>query len=72
MSARLLDGRSVRDQILAELRPRIARLDRRPGLAVVLVGNDPASEIIQKAQPHPLLAGRHVWRKRGGRYFVIL
>jgi methylenetetrahydrofolate dehydrogenase (NADP+) / methenyltetrahydrofolate cyclohydrolase len=45
MSARLLDGKSVRDQILSELRPRIARLSRRPGLAVVLVGNDPASEI---------------------------
>jgi methylenetetrahydrofolate dehydrogenase (NADP+) / methenyltetrahydrofolate cyclohydrolase len=45
MSARVLDGKSVRDQILSELRPRIARLSRRPGLAVVLVGNDPASEI---------------------------
>lgn len=45
MSARVLDGKAVRDQILAELRPRIARLSGRPGLAVVLVGNDPASEI---------------------------
>lgn len=45
MSAKLLDGKSVRDQILSELRPRIAGLSRRPGLAVVLVGNDPASEI---------------------------
>src|SRR5947209_6142720 len=45
MNARLLDGKSVRDGILAELWPRIAKLSRRPGLAVVLVGNDPASEI---------------------------
>src|SRR5438270_4025192 len=45
MNARVLDGKSVRDSILAELRPRIARLSRRPGLAVVLVGDDPASEI---------------------------
>ena len=45
MSARVLDGKSVRGQILTELRPRIARLPRRPGLAVVLVGHDPASEI---------------------------
>lgn len=48
MSARVLDGKWVRDQILAELRPRIERITRDhrpPGLAVVLVGNDPASEI---------------------------
>jgi methylenetetrahydrofolate dehydrogenase (NADP+)/methenyltetrahydrofolate cyclohydrolase len=42
---RLLDGKLVRDQILAELRPRVAALPRPPGLAVVLVGNNPASEI---------------------------
>jgi methylenetetrahydrofolate dehydrogenase (NADP+)/methenyltetrahydrofolate cyclohydrolase len=48
MSARVLDGKWVRDQILAELRPRVERITRdhrAPGLAVVLVGNDPASEI---------------------------
>jgi len=46
--ARILDGKRVRDQILDELRPRIETLrrgGRPPGLAVVLVGNDPASEI---------------------------
>ena len=43
--AKLLEGKQVRDQILTELRPRIAALPRAPGLAVVLVGNDPASEI---------------------------
>src|SRR5580658_1147798 len=41
----ILDGTVVRDQILAELKPRVQRLPRRPGLAVVLVGHDPASEI---------------------------
>ncbi len=45
MSARVLDGKLVREQIFGELRPRIQGLKRRPGLAVVLVGNDPASEI---------------------------
>ena len=43
--SRVLDGRFIRDQILGELRPRIARLSRPPGLAVILVGDDPASEI---------------------------
>ncbi len=41
----ILDGNAVRDQIKAELRPRIAALPRPPGLAVVLVGHNPASEI---------------------------
>jgi methylenetetrahydrofolate dehydrogenase (NADP+)/methenyltetrahydrofolate cyclohydrolase len=41
----LLDGKKIRDEILAELKPRIARLPRPPGLAVVLAGNNPASEI---------------------------
>jgi methylenetetrahydrofolate dehydrogenase (NADP+) / methenyltetrahydrofolate cyclohydrolase len=45
MAAKVLDGKWVRDQILADLGPRIARLARRPGLAVVLVGDDPASAI---------------------------
>lgn len=46
--AQILDGNRVRDQIKAELKPRIAALaaaGRAPGLAVVLVGHNPASEI---------------------------
>ena len=44
----LLDGKMIRDQILAELRPRVEALTqaaRPPGLAVVLAGDDPASAI---------------------------
>ncbi len=46
--AKILDGKWVRDEILKDCVPRIERLSaagRPPGLAVVLVGNDPASEI---------------------------
>lgn len=46
--AQILDGARVRDQILSELRPRVAALaakGRPPGLAVVLVGHNPASEV---------------------------
>lgn len=42
----VLDGKQVRDAIQASLRPRIEKLaaaGRAPGLAVVLVGADPAS-----------------------------
>jgi methylenetetrahydrofolate dehydrogenase (NADP+) / methenyltetrahydrofolate cyclohydrolase len=53
MSATILDGKWVRDQILAELKPRIERLKtahRQPGLAVILVGHDPASEIYVRSK----------------------
>jgi methylenetetrahydrofolate dehydrogenase (NADP+)/methenyltetrahydrofolate cyclohydrolase len=41
----ILDGTAVRAQIFFGLKPRIQKLKRPPGLAVVLVGHDPASEI---------------------------
>src|ERR1043166_88659 len=43
--AQILDGTPVRAQILASLKPRIEGLRRPPGLAVLLVGHNPASEI---------------------------
>jgi methylenetetrahydrofolate dehydrogenase (NADP+)/methenyltetrahydrofolate cyclohydrolase len=42
--SQILDGAVVRDQIFGRLMPRIAKLRRAPGLAVVLVGEDPASQ----------------------------
>ncbi len=49
MNARLIDGKTVaadlRRQIKDRIEQRLASGRRRPGLAVVLVGNDPASEI---------------------------
>jgi len=44
----LLDGNRLRDEIKSELKPRVEALaakGRPPGLAVVLVGHNPASEI---------------------------
>jgi methylenetetrahydrofolate dehydrogenase (NADP+) / methenyltetrahydrofolate cyclohydrolase len=49
MAARLLDGVAVAAAIRAEVAPGVqaftARAGRPPGLGIVLVGNDPASEI---------------------------
>ena len=45
MSAQILDGRVVSAEVIASLAPRIAALPRPPGLAVVLVGEDPASAV---------------------------
>ena len=41
----ILHGLAVQTEILTSLQPRIAKLTRPPGLAVMLAGNDPASEI---------------------------
>jgi methylenetetrahydrofolate dehydrogenase (NADP+)/methenyltetrahydrofolate cyclohydrolase len=50
----ILDGNRVRDQIKAECRPRVERVidhaGRPPGLAVVLVGNNPASEVYVRSK----------------------
>jgi methylenetetrahydrofolate dehydrogenase (NADP+)/methenyltetrahydrofolate cyclohydrolase len=48
LPARILNGNEIRDQIKAELSQEIAQLRSagiQPGLSVILVGNDPASEI---------------------------
>jgi len=49
MSARVLDGTAVANQIRGELRPAVdaftARAGRPPGLGIVLVGDDPASHV---------------------------
>ena len=48
MTARILNGNQIRDQIYAELQTQIADLKARgirPGLATVLVGENPASQM---------------------------
>jgi methylenetetrahydrofolate dehydrogenase (NADP+)/methenyltetrahydrofolate cyclohydrolase len=45
MSALILDGKTISQQILDSIKSSTINLDPKPGLAVVLVGNDPASEI---------------------------
>src|ERR1039458_6492828 len=50
---RILDGNRVRDEIKNELKPRIQALlaaGRLPGMAVVLVGHNPASEIYVRSK----------------------
>lgn len=41
----LLDGKALAAKIKEQVREEAAKLPRRPGLAVVLVGNDPASRV---------------------------
>src|SRR6202166_2320676 len=53
MTARVLDGTKIRDEIFGELKGEIARLAGegvRPGLAAVLVGDNPASKLYVKSK----------------------
>ena len=53
MTARILDGLKIRDEIFAELKTEVASLTAhgvRPGLAAVLVGQNPASQIYVKSK----------------------
>ncbi len=53
MPARILDGTKIRDEVFAELSEEIASLDLsgiRPGLAAVLVGENPASQLYVKGK----------------------
>jgi methylenetetrahydrofolate dehydrogenase (NADP+)/methenyltetrahydrofolate cyclohydrolase len=43
MTARILDGKTVAGQVKQEVAAEVAELGYRPGLATVLVGDDPAS-----------------------------
>lgn len=48
--SQILHGLAVQTEILSRLKPRIQKLSRPPGLAVVLVGHDPASEIYVRSK----------------------
>jgi methylenetetrahydrofolate dehydrogenase (NADP+) / methenyltetrahydrofolate cyclohydrolase len=49
MAARILDGQTLAKRLRDEIAPQVAAFTRQhrrpPGLAIVLVGNDPASEV---------------------------
>lgn len=63
MTARIIDGarlaQVVRDEVKADV-ARLAALGRRPGLAVVIVGDDPASQVYVRAKGKACVeAGMH-------------
>ena len=43
--ASIIDGKAISAQIRAELKEEVAAMKTRPGLAVVIVGSDPASQV---------------------------
>jgi methylenetetrahydrofolate dehydrogenase (NADP+) / methenyltetrahydrofolate cyclohydrolase len=46
LSAQIIDGKSIAQKVRSEVAAKVALLkDRRPGLAVILIGEDPASQV---------------------------
>ena len=45
MPAKIIDGKKIADKILNDLKSKIKNSKEKPGLALVLVGDNPASEI---------------------------
>ncbi len=41
----ILDGKKLSEKIFRELEEKISKLEKKPSFAVILVGNDPASEL---------------------------
>ncbi len=63
-TARIIDGKIYAERLRAEVAHEVARLKAdyglQPGLAVVLVGDDPASQIYVRSKgEHSLAAGMH-------------
>ncbi len=45
MAAKIIDGKKIAEDIMAEIKEETSKMETKPGLAVVLVGDDPASRI---------------------------
>jgi methylenetetrahydrofolate dehydrogenase (NADP+) / methenyltetrahydrofolate cyclohydrolase len=45
VTAKIIDGKAVAARVKSEVAAEIAALDRKPGLATILVGDDPASAV---------------------------
>ena len=43
--AKIIDGKAISAEIRSEIKEQLNKLDKKPGLAVIIVGNDPASKV---------------------------
>ena len=41
----IIDGKAIAAQVKDEIAAKTAKMERKPGLAVILVGDDPASHV---------------------------
>ena len=79
MSALILDGKESARKVKSEVSAAVAELDYQPGLATVLVGDDPASHTYVRGKRsdaaevgirsfHHELPARHQTGRAGGRH----
>ena len=59
VTARIIDGKAVAAALRAQARRQVAALPFRPGLAVVLVGDDPASAVYVRSKDRAANAVGH-------------
>lgn len=45
MSATLIDGKAIAQKLLVDLKHKVSQLERAPALHVILIGEDPASQV---------------------------
>ena len=69
MTARIIDGKAyaqrLREKIASAVRELKAEHDFTPGLAVVLVGENPASQVyVRNKQKQTIEAGMNSWEHR--------
>jgi methylenetetrahydrofolate dehydrogenase (NADP+)/methenyltetrahydrofolate cyclohydrolase len=65
VTARILDGRALAETLRADVARRVAALARPPSLAVVLVGDDPASSVyVRRESPRTPSADRPIRLRR--------
>lgn len=50
MTAKVIDGKKIAERIRTDIKEKVAQLDKTPELAVVLVGNNPASEVYVRSK----------------------
>jgi len=48
--AKIIDGRKISNQIKANIKTQVEKMEKKPGLAVVLVGENPASIVYVRAK----------------------
>jgi len=48
MPAQLINGKKIADEILLDIKKHVAKQETKPGLAAILVGDDPASKLYLK------------------------
>ena len=50
MSAVIMDGKALAAKVKEQVRAQVEGMERKPGLAVVLVGDNPASRVYVKGK----------------------